>query len=53
MVFEKTYSCESINILRHILYFSKTTLSKTQMKGNITFTKPFDNGFIVGIFLIK
>ncbi|XP_027840996.2 uncharacterized protein LOC114122513 [Aphis gossypii] len=45
IVFEKMYSCESMNIFQYYFYFSKTTLTKTELKGNYTFLIPFDDSF--------
>jgi len=54
IVFEKIYSCESTNVYQtKYVYLSKTTLNKTQMIGNVTLKKPFDNTLTVSIVLIK
>lgn len=53
-VFDKVYPCESTrnHSMKFNLYFSKKTLSITEMKGNVTTLIPFDDPLIVNIYII-
>jgi len=51
-VFEKTYTCESTNLIQFNLYFSKKTFNITEMKGNLTFLVPLDDTLTVSIMYI-
>lgn len=53
MAFEKIYPCESKNVFQLNFYFSKKTLSLTEIKGNLTFLLPLDDTLIVSLFLLK
>ncbi|KAF0752510.1 Uncharacterized protein FWK35_00023147, partial [Aphis craccivora] len=48
-VFEKTYTCESTNLIQFNLYFSKKTFNITEMKGNLTFLVPLDDTLTLDI----
>lgn len=48
--YEKIYSCESTNLIQFNIYFSKTTLNKSEMKGNITLLTPLDDTLTVSIY---
>ncbi|CAH1731482.1 unnamed protein product [Aphis gossypii] len=45
IVFEKFYSCESTNVFQNNLYFSKKSLSETELKGNYTYLLPLDDTY--------
>ncbi|CAH1731479.1 unnamed protein product [Aphis gossypii] len=49
MAFEKIYPCESKNVFQLNFYFSKKTLSLTEIKGNLTFLLPLDDTLILDV----
>ncbi|KAF0770817.1 ML domain-containing protein [Aphis craccivora] len=49
IVFDKIYSCESTNLIQMNLYFSKDTLNKSEIKGNITLLLPLDDTLTLDI----
>ncbi|CAH1731477.1 unnamed protein product [Aphis gossypii] len=49
IVHKKVYFCESTNVYKFNVYYSKKTLSVTELKGNFTNTVPFDDTLTLDI----